>query len=399
MTEKRAFDRRQLRSLTVAKAKPKAKPYLIWDAAQRHLALAVRPTGVKSWKVIYARQGRSRWLTLGSADAIDLAAARIMAQEAMLAVAKGKDPAAEKKAERGSGTFAELAAKYVEQYAKRKNKSWRQSEALIRSYALPKWAKLQAASITRDDVKTLMARIAAPITANQVLASVSAVFTWGIKEQHVAINPCKLVDRNPTKSRERVLSESELATFWEAFDDVGVAGAALKMILLSGQRPGECTNMRREHIRDGWWEMPGEPVPSLRWPGTKNGESHRVWLSAPVQQLIGNGTAGFVFCGRRGAPMRQLDATMREICDKLGIKSGATPHDLRRTFSTTVAGLGFGRDALNRITNHKDGGIASVYDRHGYADENRRVMEATAARIMALVEGRAEDGKVVSLRR
>jgi integrase len=397
MTEKRAFDRRQLRSLTVAK--PKAKPYLIWDAAQRHLALAVRPTGVKSWKVIYARQGRSRWLTLGSADAIDLAAARIMAQEAMLAVAKGKDPAAEKKAERGSGTFAELAAKYVEQYAKRKNKSWRQSEALIRSYALPKWAKLQAASITRDDVKTLMARIAAPITANQVLASVSAVFTWGIKEQHVAINPCKLVDRNPTKSRERVLSESELATFWEAFDDVGVAGAALKMILLSGQRPGECTNMRREHIRDGWWEMPGEPVPSLRWPGTKNGESHRVWLSAPVQQLIGNGTAGFVFCGRRGAPMRQLDATMREICDKLGIKSGATPHDLRRTFSTTVAGLGFGRDALNRITNHKDGGIASVYDRHGYADENRRVMEATAARIMALVEGRAEDGKVVSLRR
>ena len=32
----------------------------------------------------------------------------------MLAVAKGKDPAAEKKAERGAGTFAELAGRYVE---------------------------------------------------------------------------------------------------------------------------------------------------------------------------------------------------------------------------------------------------------------------------------------------
>jgi hypothetical protein len=42
--------------------------------------------------------------------------------------------------------------------------------------------------------------------------------------------------------------------------------------------------------------------------------------------------------------------------------------------------------------------IASVYDRHHYADENKRVMEATAAKIMALVEGRPGTGaKVVRL--
>ena len=44
---------------------------------------------------------------------------------------------------------------------------------------------------------------------------------------------------------------------------------------------------------------------------------------------------------------------------------------------------------MNRIQNHKEGGIASVYDRHEYADENKRVMEAVAARIMTLVEGRS----------
>ena len=32
---------------------------------------------------------------------------------------------------------------------------------------------------------------------------------------------------------------------------------ALKAILLLGQRPGEVTHMRREHLVDGWWEMPG----------------------------------------------------------------------------------------------------------------------------------------------
>ena len=79
---------------------------------------------------------------------------------------------------------------------------------------------------------------------------------------------------------------------------------------------------------------------------------------------------------------------MREVCAKLKVER-ATPHDLRRTFSTTVTSLGFGRDALNRVTNHREGGIASVYDRHGYADENKRVTEATAAKLLSLAGGRA----------
>jgi hypothetical protein len=84
---KRAADKRRLTELTVRTAKPKAAAYLIWDTRQSHLALAVQPTGTKSWKVIYSRHdGRSRWLTLGSADVIDLADARKLAGEVMLLV-------------------------------------------------------------------------------------------------------------------------------------------------------------------------------------------------------------------------------------------------------------------------------------------------------------------------
>src|SRR5262249_53556268 len=209
------------------------------------------------------------------------------------------------------------------------------------------------------------------------------------------------VDRNATRSRERVLSDSELPRFWSAFDDAGlVVSSALKMILLSGQRPGETSHMRREHIVDGWWEMPGEPVPALGWPGTKNGASPRVWLPKVAQALLadldGEATGGFVFAGPRGRPVDGLDAAMRAICAKLGVER-ATPHDLRRTHGSTITALGFGRDAMNRIQNHKEGGIASVYDRHGYAEETKRVMEAVAARIMRLVEGKSGD-KVVPIR-
>jgi integrase len=392
---KRASDRRQLQSLTIDKAKARTKPYLIWDATQRHLALAVRPTGVKSWKVIYSRHGRSRWLTLGSADIIGLADARIKAAEIMLAVTRdGKDPAAEKRAERGAGTFAELASKYVEQHAKKHNKSWTQADTLIRRYVLPKWGKLQAAAITRGDVKQMMARIEAPILANQVLAAVSAIYSWGMKEEIVAANPCKLVARNDTRARERVLADSEIPLFWNALSDIdSVRATALKVILLLGQRPGEVVNMRREHIVDGWWKMPGAVVPDI-WPGTKNGESHDVWLSEPIRSLIpDNGKkVGFVFAGPRGGPIGGLDVAMRDICKRLGVER-ATPHDLRRTFGTRVTKLKFGREAMDRLLNHRHSSkkkqdTTDVYDRHEYAEDNQHVWETVAARIMALAEGR-----------
>jgi integrase len=394
INKRRAARAVRLTELNVRNARPAGAAYLIWDTQLPGLALRVQPTGSRSFVAVYSRHGRPRWMLLGKAGKIALGDARAMAAEAMLAVAKGGDPAADRKAERGAGTFADLQGRYLEQYAKKHNKSWRQADALIHRHAMPRWGKLQAGSITRADVKQLMARIEAPIAANQTLAAISAVFTWGIREEIVGANPCKLVERNPTKSRERVLSESELPKFWRAFDDLDpVRGRALKAILLLGQRPGEIAHMRHEHLKDGWWEMPGEPVPTLRWPGTKNGAEHRIWMPKPAQGLLADGVAsagGFVFAGPRGGPIDDLDDAMREICAELRIER-ATPHDLRRTHGSTVTALGFGRDAMNRIQNHREGGIASVYDRHGYADENKKIMEAVAAKIMSLIEDRADN--------
>jgi integrase len=109
------------------------------------------------------------------------------------------------------------------------------------------------------------------------------------------------VDRNPTKDRERVLSNAEVALLWPKLDP------ALKLILLTGQRPGEVSAMQRDHITiDGFWRMPGEPVG--KWPGTKNGRDHRVWLSEAAQMLVDQHLAG----QRSSAQlMRELVATLK----------------------------------------------------------------------------------------
>jgi len=159
------------------------------------------------------------------------------------------------------------------------------------------------------------------------------------------------------------------------------------MILLTGQRPGEVEHLCKEHVADGWWTLPGEPLPELKWPGTKNGQTHRVWLSEPVQAMLAE-----FFASRR----KRLDEAMRDICAELKVPR-ATPHDLRRTFCSKVTALGFGRDAMNRVANHREGGITDVYDLHQYGEENRKIMETVARQILSLAEGGG--GNVIEMRR
>jgi integrase len=389
-------NRRKLSEIYIRNLKSRERAFCTWDTHQRGLCVLTQPSGHKSWKCVYHHHGRPRWYHIGAVAAIGLADARKLASKVMFEVASGHDPLAERQAERSKGTFQELATRYLEEHAKKVNRSWPQAAALVAKNLLPHWGALQAADISRSDVRATMARIEAPVTANQTLAAASAIFSWAMREDLLTVNPCAKVERNATVSRERILSDTEVPLFWSALDEgADPRATALQFILLTGQRPGEVAHLRREHIVDGWWTMPGSPVPSLGWPGTKNAQSHRVWLPQVARELLDDTpTRGFVFSTSRGrAAVNGLAKTMRQLCAKLGVER-ATPHDLRRTHGTAITRLGFGRDAMNRVQNHRTADIADVYDRHQYADENKRVMEAVATHLIALAEGRGADNVV-----
>lgn len=53
-------------------------------------------------------------------------------------------------------------------------------------------------------------------------------------------------------------------------------------------------------------------------------------------------------------------------------------HDLRRTATTKMAGLGVTRFIQDRVTNHSDPGIGRVYDWHDYAVEKRHALDLWA---------------------
>jgi integrase len=320
-TAKSPPNRCRLNDRLVKTAKPEAKRRLYWDSIQPGLVLSVEATGHKSFKLIYTFNGRARWYTIGNAGKVGLKEAREIARKRMGEVYSGVDVQAERQATRSAGTFEQLAHRYVEEHAKRRNKSWRQADFLVRTYLLPGWRSIQASAITRGEARSIFGRLTlegSPVLANQVLAAASAIFSWAIKNEvgNISVNPCSGIERNSTASRERVLSDRELPLFWHAFEHAGLLRCyALRMILLTGQRPGEVCHMRWEHIEDQWWRLPGEPGDC--WPGTKNKQTHRIWLSTPagtvLDELRNGAGPGYVFAGERGRPISRLDMAMRSI--------------------------------------------------------------------------------------
>src|SRR5262249_41813554 len=256
----RPANKRKLTQLYVARISPQPKTFCAWDTEQKGLALVVRPNGYKAYKCAYAFQSRTRWYHLAAVNEISLGQARRLAQEIMYATAQGKDPQGDKRASRKFANFSNL----VEAFHATRREAKPQLEASALSRRAPS-AAARPSAITRAHLKALMREVTAPVVANQTLAAASAIFSWAIREEvaGVTANPCLKVARNVVTSRERILSDSELPLFWNAFAQAGEAGKALKLILLTGQRPGEVCAMRREHIRDGWWEMPAEPQPEL----------------------------------------------------------------------------------------------------------------------------------------
>ncbi len=122
-----------------------------YDVSER--GFGIRVGGVKTWFVKYVHRGRQRWVSLGQYPAVTLVDARREALAVKNAVAKGRDPAAERKADRQAKTeiltFLELAQHFIEKHAKVKKRSWRDDERMLLKHCRP-WHGRRAAAMPAD---------------------------------------------------------------------------------------------------------------------------------------------------------------------------------------------------------------------------------------------------------
>ncbi len=361
--------------------------------------IRVTASGTKAFVFDYRVNRRHRRLTIGRYPSWNATAARERAKKLKLQVDRGRDPLGEKEEGRGAPTFTGVAAEYLERYASKKKSGFRDKQYLTRD-VLPSWGNRKAADIKRRDVLELIERKAeqAPISANRLLACIRKVFNWAISRDLLDTNPCSQVPApGIEKRRDRVLTETEIAAFWDGLDSAPMRGevrTALRLILVTSQRPGEVCEIELADLNGDWWTVAAAKA--------KNGLSHRVPLSALAQEQLQprrEATERWLFPSPRGNAPIQVNALSVPLRNNnhFGLER-FTPHDLRRTAATMMASMGTDRLTLSKILNHVETGVTAVYDRATYDKEKRRALQLWERKLRALI-GELPGEKVVEFSR
>lgn len=402
------------------------------DAQVPGLELRVSPGGRKVWSLRFRTlEGRQRRMSLGVFPAVDLGDARTAANSVLGSLAGGADPAAERRRAKEAArnqhirTFGDLADEYLRACEtgtwRPKNKRKRAStlateRAVLKRHIRPALGGLELAEVTRARVRRFLSGMTAAgigARANKAHAIVRQVCAFGIAEELLTVNPAiGLPPPADQKPRARVLSDAELASWWNTLatwpeglrqparegQEKGAAVTigrpmriALQLTTLLLQRRGEIAGMAASELNlpEAVWLIPGERA--------KNGKPHLVPLPPRAVTLIEEALklakAGreqepehvFPSQHRRGGAFHpdSLTHAMAELTAALGIKD-ATPHDLRRTGSTALTSerLGLSPFIRSRVLGHTSdtGGGAAVtaahYDANTYVAEKRRALAA-----------------------
>jgi integrase len=285
-------------------------------------------------------------------------------------------------------------------------------------HILPVWGKRRYDQIERADVIELVEAIVrkgTPVQANRVQALVSMIFSFAVDAALVNFNPCSRLRKRGAETRDtRVLSDEEIRQFWVRSVLPPITrrvGLALRLALLTGCRSGEVAGIHRRELSD--LEAPGKTSWLIPADRSKNGRAHFVPLSAPARAVVLSafeliaGDAEYLFPSpvENGGPisghalttaMRRMAAKIEGAALKTWKADPPSPHDLRRTVATRLSQMGTLPETVSAILNHTRGGITGRhYDHYQRAAEKRAALDAWAALVTGIVEGKS--GNVVRL--
>jgi integrase len=366
-----------------------------------------------------------------------LVEARAAAERIRDQVRAGADPQLQTRADREALraapealTFDALADLYIERYAKRQKASWKNDDGYLRAKVRPAWGKLEAASITSQDVARLLFEVvaSAPVSANRLRSVLVKLFGWACESALLAHNPMLGVKKphREGKGKTRTLTDPEIRVLWHALETTKAAPgivAALKSLLLLGQRPGEVAGMAvRElrHLNDlrtANWELPPARMKARR--------AHVVPLPPLAREIAMAEVARqrcatpytepeFVFASKFAERARlarhSLSQALGRIIEELDgdgndaeavarLKADPpTPHDLRRTVATGLARLGIPRDDRLAVLAHAYGDVHEVYDHYDRLPQKRAALEVWERHLRKLIADELQtDGKVLPL--
>jgi Arm domain-containing DNA-binding protein len=190
-----------------------------YDTQVRGLALAVDPTGRKTFILYKKVHGRPERVKIGVYPDMSIDAARTQAQGMNVVIAQGGNPAEERRAVRAEMTLQELFDTWLLLYAKERKRTWKDDEWTFKHY-LHGWTLKKLSSIRRQDVIDLHAQVGrkhGKYSANRVVELLSSMFNrarndWGYE----GTNPAEKIRPFKERKRSRFIDGAELPAFFKS---------------------------------------------------------------------------------------------------------------------------------------------------------------------------------------
>lgn len=416
------------RALKALKPAPGGSRVVIWDAVMPSLAVRVSAKGKKSFYTVKRRLGDTSpsWVLLGVYPVLSLADARKRAREALGALAEGQHPkrlaeakrladekaAAEAAREATATRFETVAADFERLYIDKPKQLRPHSQRTYRRYLrrlVEALGEKPIGNIRRRDIIDLVEAVqqqsGAP-TASGLFGVLRCLFGWALDRDvpgleanpSAGIRITKLI--GSPQSRDRLLSDVELAAIWRACPTVGQPfDTVFRLLMLTGARLNEIAAAKWEDLDLDRAEL---LIPASR---SKNKEAQIIPLTSVALELLAavpRFSGPFIFTTTAGLRPAQHPSNAKAKIDAVlraqGIEIAPwVVHDLRRAVRSGLGRLGIAPLVAELVIGHKaKAGIVSVYDRHSYAAEKRAALARWQAHLMGIIA--PPDGeKVVAL--
>jgi integrase len=403
---------------TVDGLQANGREFTVWDDTVSGFGVRVRPTGAKSYMVVYrAGAGRGapvRRYTIAAVGKITPEDARTRAKAILGAVAHGHDPANQKTAERGTPTVTETADQFMADHvrAKRKPGTVEFYRDILDRIVKPAVGTTKADKLTRHQVSRLHSSLAdTPFQANRVLAVVGSMYAFAARAGIVSegTNPARGIDKFRETRRERFLTGEELERLGSAIREAETPGipwavdetksntkrvpkanrftqiapsaaAALRLLLFTGCRLREILHLRWDHV--------DVERGCLFLPDSKTGRK-TIILNAPALAVL-NGLeriSSYVVPGDDPKhPRHDLKRPWDAVIRRAGL-TGVRLHDLRHTYASFGASGGLGLPIIGRLLGHTQAATTARYA-HLDNDPLRRASEAIAGQLSAALDGK-----------
>jgi integrase len=199
-------------------------------------------------------------------------------------------------------------------------------------------------------------------------------------------------------AKERVLSPDEIRALWHALEGDGSVVAALRLLLLTGLRPGEVAGLEISEVADA--DTPARARLEIAAARMKGGRAHAHPLAPMALAIVGaqldRATEGQAHVFQSGVEGRgpiarhSVSQGLKRILKGLPVDTirppCPTPHDFRRTVATALAALGIPReDRLAVLAHAQDDVHGRHYDKHDRLAEKRRALESWEAHLAGII--------------